>query len=48
LTAVNRLAHRFELAARSGVTDSSATQLSKAQEQEAVHPVVRLHSAIGR
>ncbi|MBA2961991.1 MULTISPECIES: TauD/TfdA dioxygenase family protein [Ramlibacter] len=48
LQAVNSMLRRFELAARSGVQDSAATKHSKAQEQEAVHPVVRVHPVTGR
>jgi taurine dioxygenase len=48
LEALNSLARRFELAARSGVTGTSAAQQSKGQALQAVHPVVRLHPVTGR
>ncbi|MGE4240456.1 TauD/TfdA dioxygenase family protein [Ramlibacter sp.] len=48
LQAVNSLARRFELAERSGIAGSSARAQAKTQEQEAIHPVVRIHPVNGR
>ena len=48
LHAVNSLQRRFELAAATGVKGTSAAQQSKSQEQEAIHPVVRVHPVTGK
>ena len=48
LQAVNSMLRRFELAERSGVKESAATRHTQAAEQEAVHPVVRIHPVTGR
>jgi taurine dioxygenase len=48
LRAVNSLARRVELAERSGVKGTAAAKQSSTQEQEAVHPVVRVHPVTGR
>ncbi|MGE0797229.1 MAG: TauD/TfdA dioxygenase family protein [Lautropia sp.] len=48
LQAVNSMLRRFELAERNGVQESAATKHTRAQDQEAVHPVVRVHPVTGR
>ena len=48
LLAVQSLSRRFDLAKAGGVQASSATQQSRSQEVEAVHPVVRVHPVTGQ
>lgn len=48
LLAVHSLARRYDMAVANGVQSSSSIQQSKAQETEAVHPLVRVHPHTGQ